>query len=275
MHDIKNKLRQRMMHSIKNSILRLSPEDRRKKAAEIIRDHYPLVLMYHSVIPVYSGEDYAVSTKTLEQNITDLIADGYTFVFEDEFFHCPPQSVILTFDDGFANNYTEVFPLLRKYRVKASINLVADWVSDPQGEILTKEQIREMELSGLVQFQSHTCSHRSLNLLTPEEVIVEITESKKKLQELLSGKVSVFVYPREDFTEEIARAASEYYDLCYGWNGVMQVDQRYTLPRIEILEGDGDYAYYVLLEKKLKAYHKLVWSLQKNKPRKEYRRVLL
>lgn len=181
--------------------------------------------MYHSVIPTYSGENYTISTKTLEQNITDLIAEGYTFVFEDEFFHCPPQSVILTFDDGFAKNFTEVFPLLRKYQVKASINLVADWVSDPQGEILTKEQIREMELSGLVQFQSHTCSHRSLNLLTPGEVQAEITESKKKLQELLSGKVSVFVYPREDFTEDIARAESEQYDFCCGWDGIMEIDQ--------------------------------------------------
>ena len=56
--------------------------------------------------------------------------------------------------------------------------MVADWVSDPEGEYLTREQIQEMESSGLVQFQSHTCSHRSLDQLTKEEIQYEITESK-------------------------------------------------------------------------------------------------
>lgn len=270
-----NQLRKTMIRLIKGGIDQLSPEIRRKKAAEIICKHHPLVLMYHSIVPHYYGEAYTVSAATLEQNIVDLIADGYSFVFEDEYFNCSPQSVILTLDDGFANNYTEVFPLLRKYKVKASINIVADWVSDPEGEYLTREQIFEMEESGLVQFQSHTCSHRSLNQLTKEEVHNEITESKRKLQAFLRGQVSVFVYPREDFTEDIARMASEHYDLCYGWNGVMQIDPKYTLPRIEILEGNSDYAYNVLLEHRLQNYHRVIWALRKDKPKNEYRRLLL
>ena len=262
------------MRRIKGSVSDLPPEKRRRKAAELIRDHYPLVLMYHSVVSQYTGEKYTVSTATVEQNIADLLEDGYSFVFEDAFFQCAPQSVIMTLDDGFANNYTEVFPILKKYNVKASINLIADRISDPEGTYLTKEQICEMEESGLVQFQSHTCSHRSLDRLTPEEVRFELAESKNKLQSILKNKVSVFAYPREDFTEDIARMASEYYDLCYGWAGQMQIDRRFTLPRIEILEGDSDYAYHILCERKIDNYHKILWQFRKNKPRNVYRRVL-
>ena len=141
MRDLKNKLRHAVMRRIKGSVSDLPPEKRRRKAAELIRDHYPLVLMYHSVVSQYTGEKYTVSTATVEQNIADLLEDGYSFVFEDAFFQCAPQSVIMTLDDGFANNYTEVFPILKKYNVKASINLIADRISDPEGTYLTKEQI--------------------------------------------------------------------------------------------------------------------------------------
>ncbi len=267
-------LRSRMVGQIRRSIKKLPPEKRRKKAASIIRKHYPLVLMFHSVLPQYGGEKYTVSTATVERIIRSLLEDGYSFAFEDEFFHCEAQSVILTFDDGFANNYTEVFPLLKKYRVKASVNMITGRISDPEGEYLSREQITEMEASGLVQFQSHTCSHRSLTLLTPEEVRSELSESKRSLQSLIQGRVSVFAYPREKFTEEIAQAASEYYDLCYGWASEMQLDRRFTLPRIEILENAGDYASQVLFEYRIDRYHKLVWSLRKSKPQNVYRRVL-
>ncbi len=270
-----NQLRKYFVNRIRDSVDRIPCEIRRKKAAEIIRSHHPLVLMYHSVVPHYSGEAYTVSTATVEQNIVDLIEDGYSFAFEDEFFNCSSQSVILTLDDGFTNNYTEVFPLLKKYNVKASINMVADWVSDPEGKYLTREQIQEMESSGLVQFQSHTCSHRSLDQLTKEEIQYEITESKRKLQTILRGEVSVLAYPREDFTEEIARMASEHYGLCYGWNGTMKIDPEYTLPRIEIMESNSDYAYNILLEHRMQNYHRVIWALRKNKPKNEYRRLLL
>lgn len=271
---LKDNLRHSMIKAIQISIERLPAEKRRKKAAEIIRKNYPLVLMYHSVIPHHSGENYTVSTATLEKNIVELLEDGYNFAFEDAYFDCPPQCVILTLDDGFANNYTEVFPLLQKYNVKASINLIANRISDPEGRYLTKEQIREMEASGLVQFQSHTCSHRSLNQLVLEEAQDEIKESKKKLQCLLNGTVNVLVYPREDFTEDIAKISSKYYDLCYGWGGVMKVDKRYTLPRIEILEGASDYAFQIMYEHRLFLYHKVIWSLRRSKPKNVYRKLL-
>ena len=274
MFDLKHKLRHAVIRCIKGSVSNIRPEKRRQKAADLIRDHFPLVLMYHSVVPEYTGEKYTVSTSTVEQNIVDLLEDGYSFAFEDAFFRCKPQSVILTLDDGFANNYTEVFPLLQKYNVKASINIIADRISDPEGKYLSKEQICEMEESGLIQFQSHTCSHRSLDGLTLEEIRFELAESKQRLQTILKNKVSVFVYPREDFTEDIAYMASEYYDLCYGWAGEMQIDRRYTLPRIEILEGDSDYAYHILCERRIDNYHKTLWQFRKNKSRNVYRRVL-
>ena len=269
-----NRLRQHIIARIENRIKKMSSGERREKAAEIIRNHYPLVLMYHSVVPHYAGENYTISTSTLEKNISDLLKDRYSFVFEDSYFQCPQQSVILTFDDGFANNYSEVFPLLKKYNVKASINLIANRISDPKGEYLSEAQIHEMEQSGLVQFQSHTCSHRSLNQLDLEEAAFEIAESKKKLESLVHSPINVFAYPREDFTQEIAEIASTHYDLCYGWAGNMQINKRFTIPRIEVLEENSDYAYHILHEWNLFLYHKVIWALRKTRPQNEYRKLL-
>ena len=274
MGTVMNRLRQLIVAGIEDRIKNMSSIERRKKAARIIRNHYPLVLAYHSVVPHYTGEDYTIGTSTLEKNISDLLEDGYAFVFEDSFFQCPHQSVILSFDDGFANNYYEVFPLLKRYRVKASINLIANRISDSKGIYLNEDQIQEMEQSGLVQFQSHTCSHRPLNQLNLEESTFEIVESKKKLEALVRGPVNVLAYPREKCTQEIAEIASAHYDLCYGWAGNMQINKRFTIPRIEILEGDSDYAYNILHERLLFLYHNMMWVFRKTRPQNEYRRLL-
>ena len=67
------------------------------------------------------------------------------------------KPVILTFDDGYDDNYTELFPLLQKYNAKATIFVIPKAIGTPHK--MTAEQIYELSRSGLVSIQSHTYSH--------------------------------------------------------------------------------------------------------------------
>ena len=69
----------------------------------------------------------------------------------------------LTLDDGYEDNYTNLFPLLKKYQAKATISVVTGSIGQPG--ILTADQIREMSDSGLVEFASHTVTHPHLTSL--------------------------------------------------------------------------------------------------------------
>jgi len=71
----------------------------------------------------------------------------------------PEKAVVITFDDGYESNYTLAYPILKRYNMPATIFLIAGNVrpSVPgEPSMLTWEEMREMELSGLIDVQAHT-----------------------------------------------------------------------------------------------------------------------
>lgn len=145
------------------------------------------VLTYHDVRKeVATGHDndpFAVSRKNLARHFAWLKANDYRVVSLDDVLAAragtrplPEKAVLLTFDDGEASLYTEVFPLLKLHGYPAVAALVTSWLEVPAGEdvqfgndilprsaFITWEQAREMRASGLVEFvsQSHDL-HRDI-----------------------------------------------------------------------------------------------------------------
>lgn len=130
------------------------------------------VLMYHSVNSKESrAGDYVITPDAFRQDLEWLKQNGYhTVVVQDLLNYVdhgtplPENPVMITFDDGYYNNYLNVFPILREMKMKAVISIIAaetDKYSE-NGEVsenythLTWEQINEMMESGLVEFQNHT-----------------------------------------------------------------------------------------------------------------------
>ena len=92
----------------------------------------PRILMYHMIRAPVAGARFnklRVSPAAFERQLAWLAQDGWTFAFLSEAWEggpCAAKTVVLTFDDGYRDNYSAADPLLRKYGAKATLFLVAD-----------------------------------------------------------------------------------------------------------------------------------------------------
>jgi Predicted xylanase/chitin deacetylase len=189
------------------------------------------ILTYHSI----SNEiepDETVTPEEFEKQL-QYIKENYKVVSLEEAVEYIQTdiekiagSIVITFDDGYRDNYRYAYPLLNKHNFPATIFLVSDFINDKEGKYLSQSQINEMK-SNNISFGSHTVSHRILTGLRSEEIIREIRGSKDILESQLDQKINSFAYPvgtMVDFNDEIIKTvkASKYAYACsnvYGING--------------------------------------------------------
>ena len=163
-----------------------------------------LALMYHHVAPQPlepGGRAFTIFPQQFEEQLAFLRQHGFTPVGLQELSQArqskmalPKKPVLFTFDDGYNNHFTYLFPLLQKHRLPAVIFLITDLIGkDPF--YLTWEQARQMQQSGLVEFGSHTVSHARLRQLSNEEILKELKESKQIIEKELGVPCRSFCYP--------------------------------------------------------------------------------
>lgn len=182
-------------------------------------------LMYHAVSDDCWGvRELFVSPSSLEAQLQYLQENGYTTVFFEELSRADEieKPVLLTFDDGYDDNYTHLFPLLQKYGAKANIFLVTGGLGGEH--YLTEDQVRQMQESGLVSFQSHTVSHPYLDECTKEQLHWELSESKAALARLTGKEPFVLCYPFGRYDSAALEVIREY----YSFGLLMQDGRSYT-----------------------------------------------
>ncbi|MGL5123930.1 MAG: polysaccharide deacetylase family protein [Fusobacteriaceae bacterium] len=191
------------------------------------------IIMYHRIIDGKEEEKGVHGTYTLkkdfEKQLKYLVNNNYeTVTFKDlksekykERFNKGKTKIILTFDDGYEDNYRNVFPLLKKYNCKAVIYIMgegdynkwdAEYEPNPETRfnLMNTEMIKEMHQSGLVEFGVHTMTHPRLDTLSSEEIRYEIGESKRIIEEKLGEKTVSFSYPYGDFNEVVKEITKEF-----------------------------------------------------------------
>lgn len=115
-------------------------------------------LMYHHINPEKHKD--GVFVKDFAQQMQHL-QQYQTFTFSELKklnYSVPPQTILVTFDDGYRSNYELAFPILKKLKIKATIFLNTKYI-EHDDNYLTWQQITEMYQSGLIDFQLHTHSH--------------------------------------------------------------------------------------------------------------------
>lgn len=171
------------------------------------------VLMYHQFVE--KKEDGGkiklfVTRKTFELHLTILKILGYeTITFKDLDRiglnkRRNKKYIIITIDDGYKDNYTILFPTLKKFNMKAVIYFITgvdhnSWTVKSDGEkkffLMNSEEVKDLHKSGLIEFGGHTLSHPSMIKLENEELLKEILKNKKHIEDIVGEKIISFAYP--------------------------------------------------------------------------------
>jgi len=117
------------------------------------------------------------------------------------------RNVVLSFDDGYEDFYTDAFPLLKKYQTKATVYIVRNFIG--KKGFLTFDQISELINSGLIEIGSHTLDHVYLKNISHENAHMQILQSKLDLEQDFGIEVKTFAYPFGAFTPEVEQLVKE------------------------------------------------------------------
>lgn len=182
------------------------------------------IIMYHGILKDTARlGKYVISPEVFEEDLKYLISHGYTTVvvqdlidYVDRGVPLPEKPIMLTFDDGYYNNYLYAYPLLRKYNCRAVISVIGYYSQrfsentdmNPYYAHLNWAQIRELSESGMVEIQNHSYNlHKNSGNIGAKKIsgesvsdyTVRLSDDVKKLQSLLeehSGVIpTAFTYP--------------------------------------------------------------------------------
>ena len=152
------------------------------------------VLVYHCVgeDPIApAGQALYVSERAFARQMAFLKGMGYHTVFASELGGpLPAKAIVITFDDGYANNYSQAFPILERYGMKATIFTVGADNDRQRDGRLTWEEMRTMEASGLVEIQSHTYDLHTIDAQGRYAEMQRPGETTQQWQERIKGDLA-------------------------------------------------------------------------------------
>lgn len=203
------------------------------------------VLMYHSVSNDKATDKFVqirVKTDSFSEQMKYLKDNNFTTLSMDELKDflvndkpIPEKSVVLTFDDGYEDNYTNVYPILKKYSFKATIFVETSNI-DNDKNFLTSAQLVELQKDG-IDIESETSQNVSLATLSSANQLKSLQSSKQFLEKLLNKSVDYVSYPSGSYDKNTLDDASKaQYILALSRDGrwTYKTDGYYKLSRVYI-----------------------------------------
>ena len=206
------------------------------------------------------------------ENIIKMLNENYCFLKPDEIFNNKKKGILLTFDDGFQNNYNNVIPILNSYDIPGLFFISTQHVIEPNNWLsfikqnmkkytvnqdilsadlkidyfdgLTKDQIIKIANNPLHTIGSHTVTHPDLTKLSVTNIDSELINSKNYLENIINKPVEYFAYPYGNYNgivvENVKKAG---YRAAFGIDKINFFgESNFEIPRIGIYD---DSKYYI------------------------------
>lgn len=180
------------------------------------------ILLYHRFGPVVA-DSMTVTTDVFEQQLAWLRDHDYRIIplralvdsLENQAAELPPHAVVICADDGHKSDYTDMFPLVQRYRFPVTLFIYPSAISNAD-YALTWDEIDEMRRTGLVDIQSHTYWHPNFNRerarLSPTDyrafVMTQLVRSKEVLARHTGAAVDMLAWPFGIHDAELEQWAS-------------------------------------------------------------------
>ncbi len=170
------------------------------------------ILMYHYVsTPPANADiyrkDLSVTPELFNAQLDRIQAEGYTTIsLYDLINHLatgaglPAKPVILTFDDGYRDNYENAFPALKAHGMRATIFVVVDFINAQRPEYMTWDMLREMHNAGL-SIESHGIDHSSLKNRDRDSLVFQALRTYETLQNELGQRARFISYPAGQYDQ--------------------------------------------------------------------------
>jgi peptidoglycan/xylan/chitin deacetylase (PgdA/CDA1 family) len=170
------------------------------------------ILMYHHLadLPKQASEldlTWTVAPKNFEQQMNLLAERGYHTISMAQLVAylkksqpLPTKPIVISFDDGWAQQYAAAFPILKKNSMIGTFFVYTNALDKSQ--FMTWKQVEEMSAAGM-DIQSHTLTHPHLRQLAPEAAAKEIGDSKMALEKRLGKPVTAFDYPFGEYNTAV------------------------------------------------------------------------
>lgn len=188
------------------------------------------ILMYHYLsVPPDDADRYrrdlSVAPDLFAQHLDRMIEEGYTTIrLDDLLLHLtqgallPDKPVLLTFDDGYRDNYTNAFPLLKERGMTATFFIVTDFIDAGLPDYLSWDMVREMHAGGM-SIQSHGRNHASLKGRDEDYLIWQALGSLETIEYELGVRPRFISYPAGQYDENTIRI----FQSAHYWAGVTTV----------------------------------------------------
>jgi len=215
------------------------------------------VLNYHRIVPdkdieLCKKESYVVSESAFRDQMRFVHENGFMTIDLDDFLYykanraeLPQRPLIITFDDGYENNYQYAYPVLKEYGFKAVIYSVADPTApffkefEIPERLLSPEQMKEMSEHG-ISIQGHTTTHPHLKELSDDEIRRELQECKERLEAITGKPVVHMAIPYGSYDNRLFTIARQvgYKTLEIPGRGTVNLDSDpYHLGRMAVHSG--------------------------------------
>ncbi|HXG36708.1 MAG TPA: polysaccharide deacetylase family protein [Dehalococcoidia bacterium] len=174
-------------------------------ATPALREIRVPILMYHHVSdsPPHNNlqRSLTVTNAQFAEELEYLRSRRYTTITLTDLYNAmyyglslPERPIILTFDDGYADHYTDAFRLLKQYGFIGTFAVFTNGIDKTAEGYLTAVQIQEMAAAGM-EFVSHTINHADLGAAPEAQVIEELRVSREVLSKLVGWPVQFLIYP--------------------------------------------------------------------------------